>query len=322
MTSATIPTVGALLVQLALGLAVFQANRHRRANQCFLLLSLVIDAWLASLYFAFTAKSTDVAEFAIREASAAGALYLATLNLLRLSISRKHHSWGLILRDSRIWLIVTGGIVVLCQTKAFLRGAEIAPLTGAPSPVYGPAVYVYIYAAFFVIGFITLIINYWRDLKHTSGGERAELAFILIGAVSGVAIALLLTFVLYPLIGQSKSLWFAPFRVVVISVVIAYGIATRKIMDVGVLIRRAISYVLLAGYLLALYALVWWLVITALQSSVADAHSIAHVTAAIVIAFAMAPARCISQRLAERLFIRTHQLDFRATMNKATSILK
>src|ERR1700730_15235369 len=320
MTSATIPTVGALLVQLALGLAVFQANRHRRANQCFLLLSLVIDAWLASLYFAITANSAEVADFAIREASAAGALYLATLNFFLLSISQNLHSWRAILRDSRIWLPVTGGIVILCQTKAFLKGAEIAPLTGAPNPVYGQAVY--IYATFFTVGFIALIINYWRDLRNTSGGERAELAFILIGAVSGVAIALLLTFVLYPLIGQSKSLWFAPFRAVVISVVIAYGIATRKIMDVGTLIRRVISYVLLAGYLLALYAIAWWLAATALQHSVANAHSIAHVTAAIVIAFAMAPARGISQRLAERLFISTQRRDFGATMKQAAAILK
>jgi PAS domain S-box-containing protein len=45
------------------------------------------------------------------------------------------------------------------------------------------------------------------------------------------------------------------------------------------------------------------------------------VTAAIVIAFAMAPARGISQKLAERLFIGSHQLDFRVTVSKAAKIL-
>ena len=48
---------------------------------------------------------------------------------------------------------------------------------------------------------------------------------------------------------------------------------------------------------------------------------IAHVMAAIVVAFAMAPARGISQRLAERLFISSHQLDFRSTVSKAAKIL-
>src|SRR5260370_18994852 len=45
------------------------------------------------------------------------------------------------------------------------------------------------------------------------------------------------------------------------------------------------------------------------------------IPAALVIAFAMAPARGISQRLAERLFIGSHQLDFRATVSKAAKIL-
>src|ERR1700745_4038845 len=35
----------------------------------------------------------------------------------------------------------------------------------------------------------------------------------------------------------------------------------------------------------------------------------------------MAPARGVSQRLAERLFIVSHQLDFRATVSKAAKIL-
>jgi len=45
------------------------------------------------------------------------------------------------------------------------------------------------------------------------------------------------------------------------------------------------------------------------------------VAAAIVIAIAMVPARGVSQRLAERLFIQSHQLDFRATVSKAAKIL-
>lgn len=319
MTGATIPTFGAILVQLALGLAVFQANRHRLANQCFLLLSLMIDAWLGTLYLAFVATNPQVAEFAIREASAAGVVYLATLNLLRISIRRSQEGWRGVLRHSRVWLILTIVIVVLCQTKAFLRGAQISHQAGTgPSPLYGPAVNVY--AVFFVVAFIALIISYWRDLRKTTGGERAELAFILIGAVSGVAVALLLAFTLDFLIGEQRSIWFAPFRVVFISLVIAYGIATRKIMEVGVFLRRAISYTLLTLYLLGLYALVWWLVATVLHSA-SEAHSVAHVTAAIVVAFAMAPARGVSRRLAERLFISSHHLDFGATVSKAAEIL-
>src|SRR2546430_1561438 len=137
MSNATIPTLGAMLLQLALGLTVFLANRHRLANQSFLLLSLAIDAWLGSLYLAFIASTPQLAEFAIRQASASGAAYLAMLNLLRLSVRQKQQSWPTLLGKSRVWLIVMIGVVVLCQTKVFLRGAEMPHnLGGAPIPIY------------------------------------------------------------------------------------------------------------------------------------------------------------------------------------------
>jgi hypothetical protein len=178
MTAVTIPTLGALVLQWTLGLAVFQANPKRLANQCFLALSLTIGGWLSSLYFGTTTTSPEIAEFWIRQASAASALYLCTLNLLRLSVRQGLHRWRELLGHSRVWLLVTLGIVILCQTQAFLKGAQMSPVVGLPPrPDYGNGVYVF--AGFFVIALAVLLISYWRDLRKTSGGEHAELSFIL-----------------------------------------------------------------------------------------------------------------------------------------------
>src|SRR5436853_445556 len=321
MIGSTLAILIALLTQLALGLTVFLANRHRKSNQAFLLLSLAAAAWLASLYYILTATSLPAAQIGIREASSAGILIIAMLNLLRLSIGRANSDWRSILGQSRVWLIVTATIIVLCQTKFFLQGVRILRVGSQPTPVpiYGPGVYIYV--SYFVGAIALLGVTTWRDLSRTTGGERTEIAFILIGGIAAVVVSLPLSLLLGGFFRPSQLSWFAPFRVVFFSIVVAYGIATRKMMEVGVLLRRLISYVLLATYLLALYALVWWLVATALRSSVPIAHTVAHVTAAIVIAFAMAPARGISQRLAERLFIGSHQLDFRVTVSKAAKIL-
>ncbi|HEY6070984.1 MAG TPA: ATP-binding protein, partial [Chthoniobacterales bacterium] len=158
-------------------------------------------------------------------------------------------------------------------------------------------------------------------LRSTRGNERNELAYILIAGIVALVSAIPLALLLKSFFDPSRSVWLAPFRVVLFSAIVAYGVVTRKVMDVGILLRRSLSYALLASYLLTLYAIVWWLVVTALQSSVPSAHTIAHVTAAIVIAFAMAPARGVSQRLAERLFIGSNSLDFRATVSKAAKVL-
>jgi PAS domain S-box-containing protein len=320
MNSAAAPTFIALIIQVALGLVVFQANRQRLANQSYLLLSLTITAWLATLYLVFVAATPSAAEFSIRLASVAGALVLTSLNLLRLSIAGKNRGWRDILYDSRFWLIAATAIAVLSSTKWFLKGAQIPLATGgAPIAIYGNGAYVY--SAFFAVAFLALAIGYWRDLRKSTGGTQVELAFILIAAVVTIAVALVLSFVLEPFIAQSRQIWFAPFRSVVFSLIIAYGIATRRIMEVGTILRRVLSYFVLSTYLLALYAIVWWLVDGALSASTPLAGSVAHVAAAVVVAFAMAPARGLSQRLAERLFIGSHRLDFRTTVSKAAKIL-
>src|SRR6185369_16554183 len=110
-----------------------------------------------------------------------------------------------------------------------------------------------------------------------------------------IAIALLFAFILDAFVPQSESLWIAPFRILVFSLIVAYGIATKRILDVGIFFRRILSYILLAGYLLGLYTLVYWLLATAFHSYT-TASAIAHVAAGIAIAFAMAPARGVSQR--------------------------
>ena len=322
MTPATISTLVAMVLQFSLGLAVFQANRHRLANQCFLLLSLAIDAWLGSLFLAFTATTPETAEFAIRQVSAAAAVYLAVLNLLRLSVRQRQLGWKGLILHSKTWLILTVGIIILCQTRVFLKGATLSEQAMMPpSPNYGPVVGVY--AAFVALGFGALVLSYGRDIRKTKGGEHAELSFIFIGAIAAVAFAVLLAFVLDYFVGPGRALWFAPFRFIILSLVIAYGIATRKILEVGFFMRRVISYFVLAIYLVALYALIWWLCYSVFVPMFGpEGRSIAHVLAALVIAFAMAPARGVSQSLADRLFVGTRRLDFQATMNQAAAILR
>lgn len=322
MSSSAVPLFVALVLQGGLGLAVFQSNPKRKSSQCFLLLSLTIALWLATLYIAFTTPNEAIAEFTIRQASVAGALILTTFNLLRLSIREGQRGWGAILRRSRLWLVACFGVIILCQTKWFLLGVRMPDVLGltAPAPIYGPGVNIFF--GYFIGGLLFLMIGAVRDLRQTQGGEHAELAFVLIGGIFTIVLGTLATAVLSQYFDPGRLLWFSPFRALFFSAVVAYGIAARKVMEVGLLFRRIISYLLLTTYLLAVYAAIWWLVAHVIRgTSVEHARNIAHVIAAIAIAFAMAPARGVSQRLAERLFISSQRVDFRTTMNTAANIL-
>lgn len=326
MNSLTLSVVGAVAVQVGLGIAVFLANRRRKANQGFFILSLSIGFWLTSFYFAFQAKTLNAAEWAIRCASIAGPVILASFNLLRLTIRESQESWGTILRHCRAWLIGTAIVSITCLTKWFLHGAQLHEnahgiAESAPTPEYGPGV-LWVYTPWFAIAVLALLVSTVRDLRRTKGSNHAELAFIIISGILVVALSLPPTIILAHYVSDSFLLALAPFRAVIFSAVVAYGVATRRTMEVGILLRRIMSYTLLTLYLLALYGVVWWLIRSVLNSAhFPGASSVAHVAAGIVIAFAMAPARGLSRRLAERLFISTERLDFRTTVSKATEIL-
>jgi PAS domain S-box-containing protein len=280
--------------------------------------------WLGCLYLGLSTRSNTTLEFSIRGASAAGALILTTSNLLRLSILSQQGRWRDILQRSLPWLTAVLAIIVLCQTRFFLIRATFSQAPGSsialPAPLYGDGVVIYI--LYFVLAGSATIISYARDIQKTSGVKRAELAFILIGAAVTLS-TVLLFFVLGFVINRSTLVWFAPFRVLLLSLIVAYGMATRKIMDVGLFLRRAISYGVLTTYLLALYGAVWWLVVQVTASLFYSTdHTFAHIAAALVCTFAMAPARGFSQSLADRLFVGGRGIDFRATVSKAAAILE
>ena len=320
MNAASIPLWLALLIQLGLGLAVYRANSRNHANQSFLIVSLFILAWLLSLHFAYNATDAGVAAFWIRSAWASGVLLVNGFNLLRLGILCRESGWPEIGKRAARFAIPSLIAIGACYTPAFLRYAEIRQAETGPDliplPVYGP-LFPFV-ALFFAGSVVLLIIFYIMAMRRTAGMQKVEFQFIIAG---GVALAMLVAPT--QLVDRAIAVQFAPFRIVVFSLIIAYGIATRKIMDVGFFFRRVTSYAVLTAYLLALYGLVWWLVSTAAKPVFpSEASTFGHLAAALVVAFAMAPARGISQRFANRLFIGSRGIDFQSTMREAASILK
>ena len=309
----------ALLIQFGLGLAVYRANSRNHANQSFLILSFFISAWLLSLQFAFDATIPEKAALWIRNAWASGVLTINGFNLLRLGILCRESGWKEIGRRSAGLAVPSLIAIVCCYTPFFLRSAEIRRESAhelIPLPLYGP--FFPLFALFFASSIVILTIFYVRDLWRTAGVQKVEFQFI---AAGGVALALLVAPTQF--VERAIAMQVAPFRIVVFSLIIAYGISTRKIMDVGFFFRRVTSYAVLTAYLLALYALVWWLVTTAAKPILlTESRTAGHLAAALVVAFAMAPARGISQRFANRLFIGSRGLDFQSTMKEAASILK
>ena len=124
-------------------------------------------------------------------------------------------------------------MVALCQTLLPPRRDNAGLHAATPRPIYGPGIYIYSVSTRAGAG--VLFFTTFETWERPTGSERAELTFILIGALGAIGFAVALSFLLDRIIGTSRSLWFAPFRTVVFSLVVGYGIATRKILEVGYL---------------------------------------------------------------------------------------
>src|SRR5437588_2132611 len=231
MNIGSIPLWLALFLQLGLGLAVFRANPRSYVNQSFLLVSVILSAWLVSLHFAFGASQAGAAAFWIRNASASGPLIAIGFDLLRLAILCREGGWRDIWRRSAVLALSSLAVMAMCYMPLFLRYAEIR--TGEiPRPVYGPLFPFYL--GFFGIIGLAVIGLYVRDVRRTSGMQRVELQFVIAG---GAILAALVAFT--PVfVSRDIAVKFAPFRVVIFSLVIAYGVSTRKMMEVGFFFRR------------------------------------------------------------------------------------
>src|SRR5438874_6664589 len=322
MNSQAVPILGALVIQAAVGFAVFVTNRHRKATQSFLILSIAMICWLASLYFGSTSHDLAFVATNMRVAFAAAVLILLALNFLRLSTVKPDATWGDLIRHSGGWIILAFAAIIFCQSDLLVRGARFPNQPGAaPQPIYDWGVYLYAY--FFTGALVVLLVASLHDLRNSSGRIRSELGYFLLGSTSILVLTLGAYQILRFFVPPSQLFWFAPLRAVLFTLIIAYGISTRKIMDVGLFLRRAISYGVLTTYLLALYGAVWWLVVQVTASLFYSTdHTFAHVAAALVCTFAMAPARGFSQSLADRLFVGGRGIDFRATVSKAAVILE
>ena len=211
LTTLTAPILAALIIVLLIGLGGFHANPSRLTSQCFLLLTVAASCWLASLYFGSTASSQWTLEFCIRQASAFGAVVLAIFDLLRLSIREQQWKWRQLLSHSLPWLVIAIVVVAFCQTRFFLEGARFPTFAGlAPQPIYGKGVY--LYAFYFAAAIVVLIFASVRDIRVSKGRVRAELGFVLVGAMTILVLTLGLYQALKWYVDPSRLFWFAPLQ--------------------------------------------------------------------------------------------------------------
>lgn len=310
-----ITSLAALIVNLLLGVLVLYTQPRRRANRVFFFSSLLFTTWLVCLVGGSFARDPDRLLLWIRLAGATSPLALVAFDVLSWAVANPLLPWRTLRRRLRIWYGLTLSAVAIALSPWHVTGVTVGA-SGFAEAVYGLLQGPYV--AVWVLSLGTLSLRFVRDIRRSEGIERAELQFLLLAVVSvvvtGVAMAQL-----GPLFtGRQTLVPWTPLCVIVFDGIIAYGIATRRILSVDALLRRMTAYGLLFAYLALLYAATAAMVDRLLPAPGPGAwHPAAHVLGAFVVMLSLAPANGWMQRFTNRLFINVHSLDMADTLADA-----
>ena len=315
----------AILVSIILGVAVYLTNPRRTTNQAFLLLSGFTAGWLTSLALGFHTTSAVWAKYCMKSSTIFSIFVPLGVNWLRASIKYPQKKLPAIILHAPLWLTLAVLTALVCTLDFYVRQLILpSPLAagprGIPEPVYGPGVYVF--GLYFVASFVTMIGLFIRDLRQVQGIPRTELQFILLGCTLGLLYGFSATLVVPLIWHRSQMVQTAPLSVIVMYGVIAYGIATQRILEVASFLRRLVAYSLLTIYLVVIYLLVWQVAELGWHTFHLPGVESPHILAAVIVAFSMMPTHGLLQRFANRLFLSWGSANVALLIQKSGALLQ
>jgi PAS domain S-box-containing protein len=309
--------IAILLVCLAQGVLIFLNNPRRLVNQCFLILTANLSIWLTFMMLAFQgASAAEVAGY-VRATNAVAIFLPYFFDCLRHAIVEPHRRLLQVLWAKPYRVTACVLMAAMCQTTFFLRDVVMPadPAIDIAEPVYGPGIA--LYGVFFMGTFFMTVFLYFRAAAIAQGIKKTELQFVILAWAAGTVVGVLFSIVLPVVVGAAQTVQLLPAVAFVILTTIAYGIATRRIMDVPHVLRRVTAYGLLALYLSALYSAVWILSLVVARDVFHSHLPIPHLLATVVVAMSVMPAHGRLQHFANRLFVSMQTLDVASTVQKA-----
>ncbi len=312
------------IINIALGIGVFVTNHRRTVNQLYLALSFIITLWLVSNWLILHAKNTDDAKRYVQFATAIAIFIPTSCHLLRIAILHQGDSWIQCVYRARKLLLICIAVSLLCFTPYLILDMSLASGTSGVGHVteasYGWGFF--IFALLFIGLVVSLLITFIGDRKKISGFPRIELEFITMGYSMALITGTLGGVMVTVFTGSSQTVPMAnTTSILTLNLIIAYGIATKRIMGIATILRRVTAYSLLACYLVSIYMIVWSVVLFMYRQWNIESNIIPQLLATLTVAFTMAPVHGRLQKMSAKL-ITAKTMDVASTMRAAGNIFQ
>lgn len=303
------PNVLALSLALVLvavqGAGVYWTNPGRPANRYYGVFAAMICIWLGTNLFILASPDRVAADFWLRMAQTTAMWIPVSIFGLRAALKYPNDPARRQFRRIGGWIAAAAVVSASSWTPGFLLDIRMPGNTPGLheviEPVYGRLVVVH--AVYVFVSALSLLTLGARDVRSAEGLRRAELGFLVLGAVVSLLISGTFGLALNVWLGTSRAVPLSnAIGATVLVSIIAYGIATRRIMGVGEALRRAAAWAMLVLTLTLIYAGVLLLASGVTRGWALLGVRVSHILAAIIVVSFALPAQRHLQRVANRLF--------------------
>ncbi|MEX1995646.1 MAG: ATP-binding protein [Candidatus Saccharimonadales bacterium] len=283
------------LVLAVLCLIIIVSNHRRTVNRWLAAFLLSGFLWLFANLLTNLATSPEVSLFFARTTLIGAVLLPLTFLFFSLAyINRKITVYSL-----AKWSAVPLGLLFFTFTP--LNIAEIK--AHGQGTVTGPLYYalILVILSYFATGFYLLREFY----KSASLLQKNQLKYMFSGLILTLIPGIIANAIL-PLAGYSKAVFYGPNVVVIFSIFVAVAIVKHRLLDVKLVVARAVGYILLIASLIALVvgALSGISAIFFNEESIGLKVHLTYAAVAILAAFALPPLKRFFDRTTNRFFYR------------------
>lgn len=222
-----------IIVSLGLGLVVYLNNPTRLSNRVFAFLSFFLSLWILANFFSDRFWLT---EFWVRLTFAAAILALGSFTIFSTIFPA-----GTLDRKKIIVIMSILGFAVLSSTSLVVE--DIYQRTSGPTGfnVYHGPLY-FLYFIFILIEMLAGIISIVRRLRKARGGDKVQLQFFSIGAVTAVIIGVTFNLIIPVVIGGSEFSRYGFFAALPLLGFTSFAIIRHRLFNIRAIVARSLAY--------------------------------------------------------------------------------
>ena len=240
-------TIFASFLCIITGLFVYLKNPKNWSNTLFSLFAFVLGLWIIADFLPLISVSDQWALFWLRLNMFLAAWLCYTFFLFVYVFPRSKMGFSMrYLAESFIFVSLVSllSLTPLVFSNASVSGGAIVPSPGPAMPLFALNVVLFLGG-----GFVQLVRKYRRAVHL----ERAQLRFVLVGALLMFSLILANNFLAVVLLKNTELIVLSPLYILVFVFFVAYAMVRHRFMDLHLVVARTVTFALLTLTLAIIY---------------------------------------------------------------------